>query len=76
MNAAGCPGLKRRSYWTLPDGQPRPGGLYAPFIMTRFTKDATPAGAGRPKRTTIYWLLSTWNPYVVVVMQSTLELNP
>jgi len=43
--------------------------------MDRFTRDATPAGAGQPKRAMIYWLLSTWNPYVVVVMQSTLELR-
>jgi hypothetical protein len=26
-------------------------------------------------RATIYWLVSTWNPYFVVVMQSTLELT-
>ena len=29
----------------------------------------------QPKRATIYWLLSTWNPYTVIVMQSTLELQ-
>jgi len=75
MRATGCPGLKRRSYWKLANDKPQRGGLYAPFAMDRFTKDATPAGAGQPKRATIYWLLSTWNPYVVVVMQSTLELK-
>jgi hypothetical protein len=25
---------------------------------------------------TIYWLLSTFNPYVVTVMKTTLELQP
>ena len=43
--------------------------------MDRFTQNGTPAGVGQPKRATIYWLVSTWNPYVVVVMQSTLELS-
>jgi hypothetical protein len=75
MSAAGCPGLNRRNYWPLTNGRSRPGGLYAPFVMNRFTQDATPAGVTQTKRATIYWLLSTWNPYVVVVMQSTLELK-
>ncbi len=75
MSDTGCPGLVRRNYWTLPNGNPWPGIFYAPFVMDRFTRDATPAGAGQPKRAMIYWLLSTWNPYVVVVMQSTLELR-
>lgn len=73
QGAAGCPGLQ--NYWTLPTGTPWPGAFYAPFVIDRFTQDATPPGPGQPKRATIYWLLSTWNPYVVVVMQSTLELN-
>ena len=73
QSATGCPGL--RNYWKLPNGKPWPGIFYAPFVLNRFTRDVTPAGAEQPKRTTIYWLLSTWNPYVVVVMQSTLELR-
>ena len=73
QSATGCPGL--RNYWKLPNGKPWPGIFYAPFVLNRFTRDATPAGAGPPKRATIYWLLSTWNPYVVVVMQSTIELR-
>jgi Domain of unknown function (DUF4185) len=73
QSAAGCPGLQ--NYQTLPNGAPWPGAFYAPFVMDRFTQDATPPGPGQPKRATIYWLLSTWNPYVVVVMQSTLELQ-
>jgi hypothetical protein len=74
QSANGCTGLK--NYWTLPTGTPWPGALYAPFVMDRSTQDVTPPGPGEPKRATIYWLLSTWNPYVVVVMQSTLELKP
>jgi len=75
QSANGCPGLQ--NYWTLPNSNnPWPGFFYAPFVMNRFTQDATPAGTGQPARTTIYWLVSTWNPYVVVVMQSTLQLNP
>ena len=69
----GCPG--QRNYWTLPNGKPWPGIFYAPFVMNRFTQDATPQGAAT-RNATIYWLLSTWNPYAVVVMQSTLELKP
>jgi hypothetical protein len=69
----GCPGL--RDYWKLPTGTSWPGTFYAPFVMDRFTQDVTPPGPGQPKRATIYWLVSTWNPYVVVVMQSTLELQ-
>jgi hypothetical protein len=60
---------------TLPSGTPWPGAFYAPFVMTRYTQDVTPPGPGQTKRATIYWLLSTWNPYTVVVMQSTLELQ-
>ncbi len=75
MSAAGCPGLNRRNYWPVTNGKSRAGGLYAPFVMNRFTQDATPAGATQTKRARIYWLLSTWNPYVVVVMQSTLAMK-
>jgi hypothetical protein len=69
----GCPGL--RNHWSLPTGTPWPGTFYAPFVMDRFTQDVTSPGPGQPKRARIYWLVSTWNPYVVVVMQSTLELQ-
>ncbi len=62
-----CPGLVPGGAW--------PGAFYASFVMDRFTQDVTPPGPGQPKRATIYWLVSTWNPYTVVVMQSTLELQ-
>ncbi len=42
-----------------------PGGVYAPYVIPRFTR----GGAGT---TTIYYTLSTWNPYQVTLMRSTL----
>lgn len=56
-------------------GSSLPGAFYASFVMDRFTQNVTPPGPGSPKRATIYWLVSTWDPYTVVVMQSTLELQ-
>jgi hypothetical protein len=41
------------------------GGPYAPFVLTRYT-------SGTAGRATVYYLLSTWNPYQVVVMRMTL----
>jgi hypothetical protein len=61
-----------RDYWKRTNPHAR-GFFYAPFVMNRFTVDAT--GAGQVKQATIYWLVSTWNPYNVVVMQSTLQLQ-
>jgi hypothetical protein len=44
------------------------GDPYAPYVISSFTKgDAT--------STTIYWVMSTWNPYQVVLMKSTLQLD-
>jgi hypothetical protein len=43
------------------------GGEYGPYVISRFAKgDAT--------RTTIYFVMSTWNPYNTVLMKSTLVL--
>ncbi|HWU25777.1 MAG TPA: DUF4185 domain-containing protein [Rhizomicrobium sp.] len=70
MSVNGCPGL--RNYW--PPGNP-PGIFYAPFILSRYTQDMTVAGS--PARSaTIYWVLSTWNPYQVTVMQTGLQFVP
>jgi len=44
------------------------GGEYGPYIMARFTT----GGAGRCR---LFYTLSTWNPYQVVVMQTDLELE-
>lgn len=43
-------------------------GEYGPYVISRYTKgDAT--------STTIYWTMSTWNPYQVMLMKSTLQLS-
>ena len=74
MSSSGCGILA--SYW-LAGTQ---GGLYAPFVLSRFTEDVSAHCYPRIKPvgllvgcTTIYWV-STWNPYVVVLMKSTLMM--
>jgi hypothetical protein len=67
------------SYWPplatpLSGGSVVPGILYASFVMDRFTQAATPPGSDGVRQATIYWLVSTWNPYQVAVMKSTLQL--
>jgi hypothetical protein len=62
----------RLNYWPLTNPK---GIFYAPFALNRFTTDER-VEAGQPKRATIYWLLSTFNPYIVVVMKTMLELQP
>jgi hypothetical protein len=53
--------------------QDQPGSFYAPFVMERYTTlDSMPPGR---RRATIYWLVSTWNPYQVVVMRTTLDVG-
>jgi hypothetical protein len=52
------------------------GYLYAPFVMARYTHDATPPGLGSAKDADIYWLLSTWDPYQATVMHSRIRLGP
>lgn len=42
------------------------GGEYAPYLIDRFT-------TGDESSTMIYYLMSTWNPYQVVLMRSRLE---
>ena len=50
------------------------GAFYAPYVMERYT---TPERTFLPyrRRATIYWLLSTWNPYQVVVMKTSLTID-
>jgi hypothetical protein len=68
-----CPASRQNYYKQTPP----PGGFfYAPFVMERFTQDMTSAGAGETRQAEIYWLVSTWNPYQVVVMQSALQIAP
>jgi hypothetical protein len=74
MSLTGCPGLQRRDYWpTGIKGKYVPGFFYAPFVMNRYSQSAAPP-PGSTRATTIYWTLSTWNPYDVIVMQSELAL--
>jgi len=44
------------------------GGAYAPYVVERWTKVQGP-------ELTIYYVLSTWNPYVVVLMKSRLRVE-
>jgi hypothetical protein len=41
------------------------GGVYGPYQISRYAKAA-------PNGTTIYWVMSTWNPYNTMLMKSTL----
>ena len=53
-------------YWDNfadPGKEDVPGGLYGPYLINRFTK-------GDAGRCTLYYTLSTWNPYQVVLMSS------
>jgi hypothetical protein len=45
------------------------GGEYGPYIMARFT-EATSDGCR------IFYTMSTWNPYQVMVMKSEFKINP
>lgn len=45
------------------------GGAYGPYIMGRFT-------TGPEGRCRVYYTLSTWNPYQVVIVRSDLERRP
>jgi hypothetical protein len=44
------------------------GGDYAPYVIERWTKV-------QGSELTIYYVLSTWNPYVVVLMKSKLQVQ-
>lgn len=48
------------------------GGLYAPFVLDRYTTALPPSTSGA-RRAIIHWLVSTWDPYQVVIMRTTLE---
>jgi hypothetical protein len=48
-----------------------PGRNYAPYMIERWTRTlVTPEGNGQLN---LYYVLSTWNPYVVVLMSSRLR---
>ncbi len=44
------------------------GGTYAPYVVERWTKVQN-------SELTFYYVLSTWNPYVVVLMQSRVRIE-
>jgi hypothetical protein len=44
------------------------GGEYGPYLMPRYF-------TGDPAKTTIFYTMSTWNPYQVVVMRTDLRLT-
>ncbi|WAJ29243.1 DUF4185 domain-containing protein [Antarcticirhabdus aurantiaca] len=46
-----------------------PGESYGPYVINRFTQGE------RGRWSTIYYLMSTWNPYTVVLMRSTLHVG-
>src|SRR5580704_6424664 len=58
-NGDGLSDPKRAEEW---------GGEYGPYIMSRFT-------TGADGRCRIYYTMSTWNPYQVMVMRSDLRLE-
>ncbi|HXW62094.1 MAG TPA: DUF4185 domain-containing protein [Candidatus Acidoferrales bacterium] len=44
------------------------GGAYAPYVVERWTK-------AQRSELSIYYVLSTWNPYVVILMKSRLHIE-
>ncbi len=44
------------------------GGAYGPSFLSRFTTGGTASGTS-----TFYYLLSTWNPYIEVIMKTTIQ---
>lgn len=44
------------------------GGEYGPYLISRFT-------TGTEKRCSLYYAMSTWNPYQVVIMRSDVRLD-
>jgi hypothetical protein len=50
------------------DAASRQGGTYAPYVVERWTKVQGP-------ELDLYYTLSTWNPYVVVLMKSRLKIE-
>jgi len=66
---------KRRDFWPSQhvNGKFVGGGTYASYVLNRYT---TAAGVGSGRSSTIYWVVSTWNPYEVSVMRTTLHVEP
>ncbi|HTS53534.1 MAG TPA: DUF4185 domain-containing protein, partial [Burkholderiales bacterium] len=45
-----------------------PGGPYGPYVVSWYTR-------GGQQSTTVYYVMSTWNPYDAVLMRSTLAVH-
>jgi hypothetical protein len=72
MTSNGCG--PQSDYWQVKiDGTHVLGDFYAPFVMERYTIQDRTFVPGR-RRAAIYWLVSTWNPYQVIVMRTVLEV--
>jgi hypothetical protein len=71
MTPEGCG--NRRDYWPgkHANGKFVAGGFYAPYVLDRYTSAA--ASDATARRSTIYWVVSSWNPYEVSVMRTTLQ---
>jgi len=56
---------------TIGGNDPRttPGGVYAPYMIERFTRVSG-------STLSIYYALSTWNPYTIVLMRADLTIAP
>ena len=50
------------------DPQKVAGGAYAPYVIERFTR-------AQSDRLSLYYVMSTWNPYTVVLMKSVFRVN-
>ena len=60
-----------------PDDNGNVGAAWVYTLSGRvWTQQSKLAGTGPSRRSTIYWLVSTWNPYEVTVMRTTLEHDP
>ena len=64
----------RKDEWYGNDAGKINGGLYAPFVMERYSARVKTVGVYR-KSAMVYWLLSTYNPYQVDVMRTVLTVE-
>jgi len=66
------PGQPACDQLSAPNRSDIQGGDYAPYMIGRFTT-GTRATSTAPASTTIYYTMSTWNPYQVVIMATTVQ---
>jgi len=63
----------RTNEWKDATGR-QDGDFYAPFVMERYSTSIKTYLPFR-RSASVYWLLSTWNPYQVIVMNTTLTID-